>query len=116
MNRKSRLRKSTDFKRVRQSGKSYAHPFVVLIKHPNPGSRSRFGVAAGRSIGNAVARNRAKRRIREVLRLRSASILEGWDIIILARRAIHNASPAELQLACDQLIERAKLAKDPYGR
>ncbi len=114
MKRKFRLRKSTDFKRVRRLGKSYAHPFVVLIKHPNQTEISRFGVATGRSIGNAVERNRAKRRIREIIRPQIANIMDGWDIVILARQAIHNATHAELQSAFEQLIERAKLSKDQH--
>ena len=113
MNRKFRLRKSTDFKRVRRLGKSYAHPLVVLIKHPNQEGFSRFGVAAGRSIGNAVERNRAKRRLREIIRPRIIRILDGWDILFLARYAIHCASPAELKNALDELIIRAELSKEP---
>jgi ribonuclease P protein component len=112
MKRKFRLRKSNDFKRVRRLGKSYAHPFVVLIKHPNEESFSRFGVAAGRSVGNAVKRNRAKRRIREIVRQRIPLIQDGWDLIFLARQSIHRATPAELQTALDGLISRAGIAKD----
>ena len=114
MKRKFRLRNSTDFKRVRRFGKSYAHPFVVLIKHPNQIGRSRFSVVAGRSIGNAVERNRAKRRLREILRLRITTILDGWDIIILARRAIQDATYAELQTALDDLLKRADLSKNQH--
>jgi len=113
MNRNFRLRKSTDFKRVRRLGKSYAHPFVVLIKHPNQENHSRFGVAAGRSIGNAVARNRVKRRLREFVRPQINKILDGWDIIFLARKAINRASPTELKSALNELIIRADLSKEP---
>jgi ribonuclease P protein component len=112
MKRKYRLRKSTDFKRVRRLGKSYAHPFIVLIKHPNQEGKSRFGIAAGRSIGNAVQRNLAKRRLREIVRTRISGILDGWDIVILARHAIRNATHSELQSAFDELIKRAELSKD----
>ena len=111
---KFRLRKSTDFKRVRRLGKSYAHPFVVLIKHPNQEGNSRFGIAAGRSIGNAVERNRAKRRLREIIRPRITSILDGWDIVLLARYSINHASHTELKHALDELIIRAELNKKPY--
>ena len=114
MNGKFRLRKSTDFKRVRRLGKSYAHPFVVLVKHPNQEGCSRYGVAAGRSVGNAVERNRAKRRIREIIRSRITRIPDGWDIVFLARNAINRASHTELKSALDELIIRAELSKQPY--
>jgi len=114
MKRKFRLRKSTDFKRVRRLGKSYAHPFVVLIKHPNEEGFSRFGVAAGRSVGSAVKRNRAKRRIREIVRQRIPLIQDGWDLIFLARQSIDHASHTELQDALDGLINRAGIAKNQH--
>ena len=114
MKRKFRLRRSTDFKRVRRLGKSYAHPFVVLIKHPNEESFSRFGVASGRSIGNAVKRNRAKRRIREVVRRRIPFIQSGWDVIFLARQSIKDATHSELQAAMDGLLDRAGISKDQH--
>jgi ribonuclease P protein component len=110
MKRKFRLRSSTDFKRVRRLGKLYAHPLIVLIKHPNEVNISRFGVAAGRSIGNAVERNRSKRRIREIIRIQIPKIQTGWDIIFLARQPMKDASFAELQAAVDQLIERAGIS------
>ena len=114
MKRKFRLRSTTDFKRVRRLGKSYAHPFVVLIKYPNDESSSRFGVAAGRSVGNAVNRNRAKRRVRELVRQRIPSIIDGWDVIFLARQSIHNATHSELQAAIDGLLKRAGLQNNQH--
>ncbi|HEX6305187.1 MAG TPA: ribonuclease P protein component [Anaerolineales bacterium] len=114
MKRRFRLTKSTDFKRVRRMGKSYAHPLLVLIAHPNDLDRSRFGVAAGRSLGKAVQRNRAKRRIREALRPLIPGVEPGWDIIILARGKLLAASFHHCQEALKDLLRRARLLKDPY--
>ncbi len=44
---------------------------------------SRLAFVAGRAVGNAVARNRAKRRLREAARL--ATVPDGWDLVISAR-------------------------------
>ena len=68
MQRKFRLTRSEDFKRVRRSGKSYAHPLVVLIVQTHEQPRVKIGVAAGRTVGTAVHRNRAKRLLREAMR------------------------------------------------
>ena len=114
MKRRFRLRRSTDFERVRRSGKSYAHPFVVVIKHPNDLAFSRFGFSAGRSVGNAVQRNRAKRRIREIVRLRMSKIQPGWDLVFLARKSIHEAGFDELRAAIDLLLERAGVVERNY--
>ena len=112
MKRKFRLTRSTDIKRVRRSGKSYAHPLVVLIRHPNELAASRFAITAGKSVGNAVRRNRAKRRIREAIRPILPAIFPGWDIIILARQPIKNASFSKIQSAVHQLMQQADLLKD----
>jgi ribonuclease P protein component len=55
--RRFRLTRSTDFKRVRSSGKSYAHPLVVLYALPSDQPHMRIGVAASKAVGNAVQRN-----------------------------------------------------------
>jgi ribonuclease P protein component len=114
MKRKFRLRKSSDFKRVRRLGKSYAHPFIVLIKNPNQADITRIGISAGRSVGNAVNRNRTKRRLREIVRPRVPKIEEGWDIVVIARKPIQNASQIELQDAFEELIDKAQLTKDQH--
>jgi len=114
MKRKFRLRRSTDFKRVRRLGKSYAHPLVVLIIHPNEEDFSRFGVTAGRSIGSAVQRNRAKRRLRDIIRQRRLDIQPGWDIIFLARQPIIFAHHKDLVEAIDQLISRAGISEKQH--
>jgi ribonuclease P protein component len=110
--RKFRLKKTKDFKRVRRLGKSYAHPLIVLIKHPNPIGATRFGITAGRSIRKAVQRNRAKRRIREAVRPIMSIILPGWDIILLARKPILDARFGEISAALLILLKRANLLNE----
>ena len=115
MKRRFRLTKSNDIKRVRRLGKSYAHPLIVLIAHPNQRDRSRFTVTAGRSVGKAVKRNRAKRWMREALRPLIPQIKSGWDIIIVARRPIADANFQNSQKALHTLLNRAQLIKEPNG-
>jgi len=107
--RKFRLTSATDFKRVRRYGKSFAHPLVVLIAHPNDLNISRFGISAGRSVGNAAQRNRAKRQLREIVRPIIPKIYSGWDIVILARRGCTNAEFHKLQSAITELLTKAQL-------
>lgn len=107
MKRKFRLTSATDFKRVRRSGKSYAHPLVVLISTPNTHETSRFGISAGRSVGNAVHRNKAKRQLREIIRHLITVIPCGWDLVILARRPITGANYRDINAAVQQLLSKA---------
>jgi ribonuclease P protein component len=107
--RRFRLRSSTDFERVRRSGKSYTHPLVVLVAARHGEQPVRVGVAAGRSVGNAVLRNRAKRVLRACLDEHLAQLQPGWDLVFLARRGLPAAPYAVVQLAVRQLLMRAKI-------
>ena len=94
---------------MRRFGKSYAHPFIVLVVLPNDMNQSRFGISAGRSIGNAVQRNRAKRILRETVRPLIPAIATGWDLVILARKPMANASFDEISTALTNLLSQARL-------
>jgi ribonuclease P protein component len=109
--RRFRLTRSEDFKRVRRSGKSYAHPLVVLIvqKSDQPHIRIRIGVAAGRTVGTAVVRNRAKRLLREAMRTLIPKIASGLDLILIARAGLASASLEDTHQAVQNLLQRAQI-------
>lgn len=75
--------------------------------------KSRFAIAAGRSIGNAVQRNRAKRILREATRASLEEIKSGWDVVILARKPISNATYSEVLTALHHLLTKANLMEEP---
>jgi ribonuclease P protein component len=115
--RKFRLSRSEDFKRVRRFGKSYAHPLVVLIALENEESdqpRIRVGVAAGRTVGTAVTRNRAKRLLREVMRPLIPNIASNLDLILIARTGLASATLEETRQAIEILLKRAKIITPLY--
>ena len=116
MQRKFRLTRSEDFKRVRRSGKSYAHPLVVLIvqthdmqNSPIDQPRVKIGVAAGRTVGTAVTRNRAKRLLREAMRPLIPNIVPGLDLILIARPGLVSATLEETRQALLNLLQRAQI-------
>ena len=123
MQRKFRLTRSEDFKRVRRSGKSYAHPLVVLIvqthdrrsspvdqrSNPVDQPRIKVGVAAGRTVGTAVHRNRAKRLLREAMRTLLPNIASNLDLILIARPGLVTATLEETRQALLNLLGRAQI-------
>lgn len=109
MNRRFRLNKRTDFERVRRTGKSYAHPLIVLVAQPNELSITRIGFSASRAVGGAVQRNRAKRRLRGNLAPLIAQIRTGFDLVFIARSSIGGSSAEELNRAVNTVLRRAKL-------
>jgi ribonuclease P protein component len=94
---------------VRQNGKSYAHPLIVLLALPGQTTQVQVAVTASRSVGNAVQRNHVKRLLREALRPLLPQIVPGWELVILSRSKAREASLAEIQEALVQVMRRARL-------
>jgi ribonuclease P protein component len=105
-----RLRPRGEFERIRQNGRSWPHRFFVLIVLPHPDrpeAPPRIGVAAGKRLGNAVIRNRFKRRLREAVRRVYPNIHGGVDLILIARAPIAEASVAQIAAALTESLQRA---------
>ena len=109
MQRKFRLTRSEDLKRVRRSGKSYAHPLLVLVTQASDEGVLRVGVVASRGIGTAVKRNRTKRLLREAIRTLIPSLNTGWEILLIARPALISCNVFEVREALLTLLRRAEL-------
>lgn len=85
------LRQRSDFLRVARTGRKWAMPGLVLQVAPTPDDGdgddvARFGLTASRKVGNAVRRNRARRRLRALARLvLVAHAVPGHDYVLIAR-------------------------------
>ncbi len=108
VNRAYSLRRD-DFQRVWDSGKSWSHPLIIVRAAANGTGASRFGFVAGKKVGNAVRRNRTKRRLREAVRHRLAAIPPGWDIILISRAGAEQADLKAIDAAVENLLRRAHL-------
>ena len=109
MRRKYRLRRNSDFQQVRQNGKFYASPLMVLAFLRNELDHSRFGFVVSKRLGNAVKRNKIKRQIREATRLQLPQIESGVDLVIIARQPIREASYQEIEQTLLYLLKKSKL-------
>lgn len=111
MERRVRLRRTSDVRRVYDKGRSWAHPLLVLVAWPNGLNFSRVGVTASRKVGGAVARNRAKRLLREAARCLYPQFEDGWDVMLVARARILEAKEPQVEEALGSLLRRARLGK-----
>ena len=103
------LKASPDFQRVSRLGKKWIFPgFIMLIlKSESADSPFRLGLTVSRKVGNAVVRNRAKRRLREIVRLSdSLEKLKGFDVVLIARHAAKERDFSLLQRDFSQGVEK----------
>jgi len=103
----SRILRSSDFRKAYQEGVRFTSPYFAAFCLAVPRAASegpRLGFTLPRAFGKSVQRNRAKRRLREILRLRLPEIAPQWDLVINPRRTLLLATPEQLEKAVDRLV------------
>ncbi len=110
MQKRLRLRKREDFSRVFKHGKAAAnHQFVLYYKPSKEAEPFRFGVSASKKVGNAVVRNRIRRRVKEVVRHMEEKVSARVDIVLIVRKPAIDLAPDELKRSLLHVFKRAGL-------
>ncbi|HVU25683.1 MAG TPA: ribonuclease P protein component [Opitutus sp.] len=105
------LRRQGDFRAVREHGRRLhcgAFTLTWLRRDPPAGTDARVGVVASTAaVGNAIQRNRAKRRLRELFRRHQQLVPAGCDLVLTARSSLNRTAFPELERkfadACRQI-------------
>jgi ribonuclease P protein component len=100
------LKNTNQFKIVYNNGKSYANRELVMYLRKNDSDTNRLGISVSKKVGNSVVRHRITRLIRESYRLNEAKLLQGYDIVVVARA---NAKGKNYFDICRAFLHLAKL-------
>ena len=100
------LKNTNQFKIVYNNGKSYVNRDLVMYLRKNDSDTNRLGISVSKKVGNSVVRHRITRLIRESYRLNEAKLLQGYDIVVVARA---NAKGKNYFEICRAFLHLAKL-------
>ena len=103
------LKQNHEFRRLYNKGKSAVSPYFAVYCRKNHRPMSRLGITTGVKLGNAVKRNRVRRRIRELYRTNEQNILSGYDIVVVARTRAIFARYSDLEQSFRKLMKKLDL-------
>lgn len=110
--KKFRLRKNAEFRAVYRRGKSFSNKLLVLYIFKNKLEVNRIGISVSKKVGKSVTRNRVKRLINETYRLNCNKLINGYDLVFIARNAAKGRSYVEMEEAVLNLLKKAGLLID----
>jgi ribonuclease P protein component len=112
-----RLRKRADFLDAATGPRATAAAFVLQARERGDTGPSRVGFTVSKKVGNAVERNRVRRRLREIVRLSDAGRLRaGSDYVLVGRRAALGAPFGQLIEDFSHALERVHQQRRAPGR
>ncbi len=111
MEKKFRLRKNMEFKKVYKFGKNYWNRNLILYVRKNGLEDTRVGYTITKKIGNSVVRNKLRRRMKEIYRLNFHRIKKGYDLIFIPKKNIVDISYDELESSMIHIMKIAGVLK-----
>src|SRR5262245_25176157 len=104
-----RLRQRADFLAAAQGAKVATTGFVMTARERGDDGPIRVGFTVSRKVGDAVERNRVRRRLREVVRLTAAaSLRSGHDYVLVGRRGALSLPFERMSHDFDQALRRLR--------
>lgn len=116
MQKKEVLRGQRTFNNIYKRGKSVGDRYVVVFYKKSNLPYNRIAFLASKKVGNAVARNRARRLMKESVRLMDDFKFNGYDLIFIARNTINNRKYADVKKSIEAAIRKTAMMKNGNRR
>jgi ribonuclease P protein component len=109
LTRAARVRRAADFDQIKARGAVYRSPHCVLLALADPDAESRIGfIASRKGVGGAVERNRARRRLREIVRRRWSRVpSHGFALVLIGTRTTPTVPHQTLASEVERLLSAA---------
>ena len=106
------IKNNYEFRRLYNGGKSAATGLIAVYCKRNRRGASQLGITVGTKVGNAVVRNRVRRRLKEIYRLHEPTIRRGFDIVVVARSKSRYATYQQLEADFLRLQDKLALREE----
>jgi ribonuclease P protein component len=103
-----RLTRRSDFLRVQGSGIKVSTEPLLALALQNSLGKTRVGITVSKKVGNAVIRNRIRRRLREIFRKEGRGFPGGLDLVLIATSRAKQTDFGGLGRACQALAQRLR--------
>lgn len=110
MKKENIIKKSEDFERIIKNNKSYRSKYFYIYIERHKEDNYHFGLSVGKKIGNAVTRNKTKRRIKEIISQNDYQ--KNFECIIIVRREIKEANFSEIKEDLNSLLNKLLIIKE----
>ena len=101
------LKNRKDFLRVQGKGKRFKSKHLILLSHPQTLEHPRVGITLSRRVGNAVRRNKIRRRLREIIRLNENLFSSLYDYVIIVSPKNTRADYRTLETELCHLLKKS---------
>lgn len=112
MKKQNIVKKSKDYNRIIKKRQGISNKYFIVNKEQNNENIPKFGITFTKNIGNAVTRNKLKRRIKSIIDTNKKSYINNETYIIIAKKTALELNYKELENELINLMEKIKGEKN----
>lgn len=104
------VKKNTDFTRIIQNQKAYKFKDYIIFLENNTNQLYHFGISVSKKVGNAVTRNKIKRRIKSILD--QFYYKNNFNCIIIVKKSVLKSSYSDMKSDFERILKKLNILKE----